>query len=476
MKKSEVEEYVASRIKKNTEHYLGDRVTNIYIYVLMTAVFVSLIFTFFANLPLLGNTDNRLFLQFNNTLQTPMFDGTTIPTVVTGLATLLLWGWATYNLGPLAIPMNELVWIYQHPVDRKLRILKQIMKLAVVAVVYGIAAGLAMCSFGVIKEGWKTTYTGILVIQVTFTILILASAIVMQFKNVNSNITRTRESANGLSLIKKIGIEGFVDWPSLSGAASRGVVMATSAMSLDPSGIVRVIFPNSEKINANKNSGSYKIKYFEKAPVGILLVFTELKILLKSKGALFFILITTFVSIILIISPLIRSPVLLYFAIWLMACAVGEIAGSGLKHGQGNIYRYSFWPISQRNVRWLQLVVPTVVMVTWAITVIGGMGFITGNLLVVVESILSGVGMGAINAYTSDRVIDGNSQEMFMATPFGPLPIKTIWKFLQGYLFTGFFILVPWLTLVGKGNGIDGGVLLVVGVIVALFILSKRES
>lgn len=471
-----VERFVTTRLKEKDSRSHGDRFSDFYTVFLLALVGGGSIVAFFFNLPQLTDGAGLLPSDVSKRISEVSFSDFRWPALALSLFLSLIWWWVMKRMGPLSIPMEKLVWIYQHPVDRLPFLRRRVSVLLTLSAVYGALGGLIPAVPLVLGEGWSW-----FCLVPIFIGLVLCPIICLY--TVNRQVRRSQSRplyiAKGQYFARTVfGDPSWLrrfDWPALSGAAAKNIILATSIRALDTAGLGRIMFPGRLPFKNKKSSKKGIIPSITRGRPVLVLVSVEWITFIRSRHVLLAPFLCLVLTMVLVFSPLIHAPILILIVLWSITILVSEIAGTGIKHGEGNPQRYGMWPISDRAVRWAQMAVPTFVMTVWSLLVFGALGTFLGHPIALLQALLAGVGAGAVSTLISDRQPSGGETESFLATPMGPLPVKSIWTFVQGYIFLAVLYLVPSLTVLGALPS-TGPTLFVLGVMIAVVAIAVRRN
>ncbi|WP_129656676.1 hypothetical protein [Rothia halotolerans] len=159
--------------------------------------------------------------------------------------------------------------------------------------------------------------------------------------------------------------------------------------------------------------------------------------------------ITLLLGLLLALSPLLRAPVLLVVALAAVALAAMECAGAGVGHSQGSPQRHAMWPLGRRGERLAQLAVPIGLMTAWQVLLLGGLGALAGRPEAALAAVLAGIGLGAMAVQSSDAEPPDWGSDVYVPTPFGIVPIRSVYTLLKCHAVATAAALPPALAVVG---------------------------
>lgn len=142
-----------------------------------------------------------------------------------------LWWWVMHCLGPLSIPLEKLVWVYQHPVERVRYVRRRTVALTFYGGLYGLLAG----SFAGVMLYPGGSYAWVIpVISGIFTCpMVTWTAIGYQ---VRSRLKRP-------TLPQRHSLLARFRYPELAAGAGKLAGASGSILGLDTAGLGRVLFP-----------------------------------------------------------------------------------------------------------------------------------------------------------------------------------------------------------------------------------------
>jgi hypothetical protein len=341
----------------------------------------------------------------------------------------VLWYWGLRAAGPLSVPRETLLWIFQAPVDRRPYLRRRLAALAWASALFGALGGaLTVIPLG-IGGGWGPG-----------SLLPMAAGALLCLAALRLAVGRQTRAGGGAG---ERGVAGLRH-PELDAAAGSGQLLELSVYALDLGSLSRVLFRGRVP-----SRGARPLPRRLGGRPALLMVAAEWRQWRRCRGVVPGLVITLLLGALLALSPLLRAPVLLVAALAAVTLVAVQCAGAGVGHSQGSPQRHAMWPLGRRGERLAQLAVPVGLMAAWQVLLLGGLGALAGRPGAVLAAVLAGIGAGAMAVQSSDAEPPDWGSDVYVPTPFGIVPVRSLYALLKCHAVAAAAALPPVLAALG---------------------------